>query len=123
MRQFQVKVNGVAYQVEVEEILDGKAPQPVAAAPVAQAPVAAAPQQTAKQPIPGGQEVKAPMPGTILGVKVIEGAEVEKGDALMVLEAMKMENEIAAPVSGKVKQILVQKGQSVNAGDVLMVLQ
>ena len=134
MRKFNITVNGVAYEVEVEEV--GAVPAavpaaPVAAAPVAAAPVAAAPAAAPKAaapaapkaaPVAGGVKVTAPMPGTILDVKVAQGASVKKGDILCVLEAMKMENEILASQDGTVAQVLVNKGASVNSGDVLCVL-
>ena len=105
MRQFNITVNGVQYSVAVEEV--GAASAPVAA-PVAAAPVA------------GGEKINAPMPGNILEVKVATGASVKKGDVLIILEAMKMENEIMAPCDGKVVSVSVQSGTSVNSGDVLI---
>lgn len=123
MRKFNITVNGVAYEVEVEEVKDGAAPVAAAPAPVKAAPApakAAAP--AAKAPVAAGAQVKAPMPGTILDVKVQQGQSVKKGDVLMVLEAMKMENEIMCPQDGTVAQVNVSKGASVNSGDVLCVL-
>lgn len=127
MRQFNITVNGVAYQVSVEET--GAASAPVAAAPVAApaaAPVAAAPvaapAAAPAAPVAGGEQVSSPMPGTILDIKVAQGAAVKKGDVLMVLEAMKMENEIMSPCDGTVKQLAVNKGASVNSGDLLIVI-
>ena len=105
MRTFNITVNGQTYVVDVEEV--GGAP---AAAPKAAAPVA------------GGEPVKAPMPGTILDVKVKAGDVVKGGQTLCVLEAMKMENEIPAPKDGTVAQVVVTKGASVNAGDALVIL-
>ena len=102
MRQFNITVNGVAYSVAVEEV--GAASAPVAA------------------PVAGGQKVNAPMPGTILEVRVTEGATVKKGDILLILEAMKMENEIMAPCDGTIKQVVAAKGASVNSGDPLIVI-
>lgn len=129
MRQFNITVNGVAYQVSVEET--GAVSAPVAAAPVAApaaAPVAAAPAAAPvpaaapAAPVAGGEQVTSPMPGTILDIKVAQGAAVKKGDVLMVLEAMKMENEIMSPCDGSVKQLAVNKGASVNSGDLLIVI-
>ena len=123
MRKFNITVNGVAYEVEVEEVGEGAAavPQKTAApAPKAAPAKAAAPQKAA--PVANGTKVNAPMPGTILEVKAQQGQSVKKGDVLMVLEAMKMENEIMCPQDGTVAQINVGKGASVNSGDVLCVL-
>ena len=114
MRKFNITVNGVAYEVEVEEVAEG-------AATVSPAPAAAAAPKAAA-PVAAGTQVKAPMPGTILEVKVSQGASVKKGDVLAILEAMKMENEILAPQDGTVAQVNVTKGASVNSGDVLVVL-
>ena len=76
----------------------------------------------AAAPVAGGQKVNAPMPGTILEVRVTEGATVKKGDILLILEAMKMENEIMAPCDGTIKQVVTAKGASVNSGDPLIVI-
>ena len=118
MKYFNITVNGVAYSVSVEETAAGAAP--VAAAPVA-APVApkAAP-AAAPKAAAGAVTVKAPMPGNILDVKVAAGASVKAGDVLVILEAMKMENEIVAPQDGTVASINVNKGDTVNSGDVLV---
>lgn len=130
MKKFQVTVNGNIYEVEVEEIGSGSvASTPVAApkaAPVAR-PVApkaakapaAAPKATAS--VPGGAtSITAPMPGTILDIKVSEGQQVDNGQVVAVLEAMKMENEIVAPAAGTVASVNVAKGAAVEAGDVLL---
>ena len=126
MRKFNITVNGVAYEVEVEEVAAGEASAPVAAAPKA-APKAAAPAAKPAAapkaaPVANGTKVNAPMPGTILDVKVAQGQAVKKGDVLLILEAMKMENEILAPQDGSIAQVNVSKGASVNSGDVLVVL-
>ena len=116
MRNFTITVNGTAYSVSVEENAAG-AP---AAAPVA-APAAAPVAAPAAAPA-AGEKLNAPMPGTILEVKTTEGASVKKGDVLVILEAMKMENEILAPRDAVVKQVLVSKGATVASGDALCVL-
>lgn len=115
MKNLTVTVNGVAYNVTVEENTNGAAP--VAAAPAAAAPApAAAPAAPAAA---GSVPVNAPMPGTILDIKVKAGAAVKAGDVVMILEAMKMENEISAPQDGTIASIDVRKGDTVNSGDVL----
>ena len=112
MKKYRVTVNGTAYEIELEE-LTGAAPAPAAAAP-APAPAAAP---------AGGEQVTSPMPGTILDVKVSQGASVKKGDVLMILEAMKMENEIMCPCDGKVASIHAAKGAAVESGTLLCVIQ
>lgn len=135
MRKFNVTVNGTVYEVEVEEV-GAAAPSPVKVAPVVtqapvaqapapapQAPKAEAPKPAAKpQVTAGGQSVKCPMPGTILDLRVKPGDVVKKGAILMILEAMKMENEILSPADGTVAQVLISKGASVNSGEVLVVI-
>ena len=91
MKNLTVTVNGVAYNVTVEENTNGA----------------------------GSVPVNAPMPGTILDIKVKAGAAVKAGDVVMILEAMKMENEISAPQDGTIASIDVRKGDTVNSGDVL----
>ena len=124
MRKFNITVNGTAYEVEVEEVAAGEsaAPKAAAAAPAPKAAPAAKPAAPKAAPVANGAKVNAPMPGTILDVKVSQGASVKKGDILVILEAMKMENEILAPQDGTVAQVNVSKGASVNSGDVLVVL-
>ena len=134
MRKFQIVVNGNTYIVDVEELNAGQTYAPVTAAPAAPAPAAAsapAPVQAAPAPAapaakaalaaaPAGAEtIKSPMPGTILDVKVSAGQAVKKGDVLMILEAMKMENEIMAPRDAVVASVNTTKGASVNSGDLL----
>lgn len=124
--KYIVSLNGKNYEVEVNEseaVLLSETAAPVAApaaAPVA-AP-AAAPAAPAAAPVAGGTNVASPMPGTILSVSVSAGQSVKAGDVLMVLEAMKMENDIVAPCDATVKQVLVAKGSVVNTDDILAVL-
>lgn len=132
--KYKITLKGTTYEVEVEKgeamILDeyeAKSPVPpapaavapvaVAAAPVAAAPVAAAPAAVA-----AGTVVEAPLPGNIFAIKVKEGDAVKSGDLLIVIEAMKMENEVCAPCDGVVKQIAVSKGAMVATGDTLVVI-
>ena len=135
MRKFNIKVNGQAYEVEVEEVAGGFAPAPVvpvAASPApAVAPVAApAPEKAevkaAPAPAPvaapaGGTQLKAPMPGTVIDFKATNGAADKKGQTVLILEAMKMENEIVAPVDGVIT-FVASKGASVNTDDLLAVI-
>ena len=116
MKQYTITVNGVAYDVTVEEKNGGVVSAPKAvekSAPAASAPVASAPQAAAKE---GNVAVSAPMPGKILAVKAKEGDSVKAGDVLLVLEAMKMENDIVAPQDGVVASINVRVGDSVESG-------
>jgi glutaconyl-CoA decarboxylase len=144
MKKFKVVVNGEPFEVDVEEIT-GAMPQidvrptarPVPAAPkaapprpaptvtappaatrLAAAPTAAKPAVTAKPGV-----VCALMPGSVIDIKVNAGEQVKTGDVIIILEAMKMENEITAPKDGMVKEIKVQKGQAVNTGDELIVIE
>ena len=137
MKKYNIVVNGVAYAVEVEEVGAGSAPAaapapsaapapapvaaPVAAAPSAPAPAPAA--APAAAPSAGAQIVECPMPGTILDIKVKPGDSVAAGQVLLILEAMKMENEIMAQGAGIVETVQVTKGASVNAGDILISLK
>ncbi|MBQ2275985.1 MAG: biotin/lipoyl-binding protein [Lachnospiraceae bacterium] len=120
MKNYRITVNGTAYDVAVEELAEGAvASQPVAAPKAAPAAPKAAPKAAPAAGAAGAVKVNAPMPGKVLSVKAAVGQAVKKGDVLLVLEAMKMENEIVAPQDGTVASIQVSAGQSVEAGDVL----
>ena len=148
MKEFQFKLNGAEYKCAVEELEAGKtkvtvngkvyeveteaAPKaeakPVAKpAPVAPKPAAApaAPKAEAKPaaaPAAGGVQVKSPLPGSVIKVLVSEGQAVKRGETLLTLESMKMENAIMAEADGVVKQIAVTPGQNVMQDDLLIVL-
>lgn len=116
MKNYKITVNGTEYDVVVEETSGGQA----SGAPAAKsAPAKKAPAKKASSGAQGGIKVSAPMPGKILSVKVSAGNAVKKGDVIMILEAMKMENEIVAPEDGTVASIEVNEGASVEAGSVL----
>ena len=115
MKRYNITVNGKAYDVAVEEVGGSTAAAPVAAAPVAAAPAAPA-------PVADGTKVTAPMPGTILDIKVAVGDTVKSGQAICVLEAMKMENDVNAPCDGKVLSVNTTKGSAVETGAVLAVI-
>ncbi len=112
MKKYKVNVNGTSYEVEIELVSETKSAKS-ANAPIAEAPKAAG----------EGEQVKSPMPGTILDVKVKAGDSVKKGQVLVVLEAMKMENEIMAGTDGTVTSVAVSKGASVGTGDMLLTIK
>ena len=110
MKKYKVTVNGTAYEITLEEIGADEATAKTAEKPAA--------------PVSGGEgeNVSSPMPGNILAVNVKNGDAVKKGDVLMILEAMKMENEITSPCDGTVKALNVSKGSAVETGTVLCVI-
>ncbi|MDE7293500.1 MAG: biotin/lipoyl-binding protein [Oscillospiraceae bacterium] len=118
MKRFNITVNGKSYDVAVEEVGSGAASAPTAAPAAAAAP-APAPAAATPAPAGDGTPVKAPMSGNILDVKVNVGDTVSSGQVIIVLEAMKMENDIVAPCAGKVTSIAVKKGETVNSDTVL----
>lgn len=147
MKTFRVTVDGQSYTVQVEEVEEpsgnsagsesARLSQPKPAPNAKKAPEKKEPAEEVKaetasdmtekpsqaKPAPtGGTNVKAPMPGSVLEVKVSAGDEVKEGDVLLVLEAMKMENELTASQAGTVSEVLVKKGDTVNSGDPLVVL-
>ena len=134
MKNLIITVNGVSYDVQVEEVGSSAAPRvsapaaapaaaPVAAPAAPAAQPAAAPAPAAKPAGPQGSvKVQAPMPGTILSVKVSVGQQIKKGDTVAVLEAMKMENEIPAPQDGTVSSVDVSNGATVETGATIVTL-
>ena len=123
MKNYRVTVNGVAYDVVVEELNGSAAPAPVAAAPASAPKAAPAPAAAPKASGNAGAiAVKAPMPGNLIKVNVKVGDAVKKGDVLCVLEAMKMENDIMAPADGVVASVEAAKGASVATDAVLVTL-
>ena len=132
--KYKVTLNDRTYEVEVEAgkamlldeyaaVVPAAAPAAPAAAPAAPAAAPAPAPAPAAAPAPvAGEAVNAPMPGNILKVNVTAGQSVNEGDVLVILEAMKMENEIMAPKAGTVAQVLVSKGSTVDTGATLVVL-
>ena len=144
MKEFSFKINGAEYKCAVEELEGGKtqvtvngkvygveteapakpvaAPKAAPAAKSAAAPAAAPKAEAPKAAPAGGVQVKSPLPGSVIKVLVSEGQAVKKGDTLLTLESMKMENAIMAETDGTVKQIAVTPGQNVMQDDLLIVL-
>lgn len=128
--KYKITLQGRTYEIEVERgeamVLDeyeAKAPVPTAPAAPAAAAVAAAPAAApAAGPVAAGTKVDSPLPGNVLQVKVSVGQTVKAGDVLVIIEAMKMENEVAAPCDGVVRQIVAEKGAVVATGDTLLVI-
>lgn len=135
MRKFVINVSGKTYEVEVEEITAGAsspttsyiapAPTPTATVTPAPAPAAKAPEKPAAAPSgrTGAKKINSPMPGSIFDIKVSVGQEVKRGDVLLILEAMKMENEIMADQDGTIVSVNVNKGDSVDTGDILVTME
>ena len=126
MKKFNITVNGTAYEVEVEEVkvAGASAPKKAAAAPApAAAPAApAAPKKAAQSAGAGEHSIDAPMPGKIVKLVASVGQSVQAGDVLLILEAMKMQNEITADAAGTVKAFNVAAGEAVKNGDSLVIL-
>jgi len=134
MKSYKISVNGQSYDVTVEEVGASPqaqayaAPRPAPAAPAPSAVPLAAPAPSTPAPSApattagGGIQVKSPMPGTLLSFRIAQGQSVKAGEVLLILEAMKMENEIVAPAAGVVAALRVAEGASVNTGDVLVEL-
>lgn len=125
--KYKVTLNGRTYEVEVEagkamlvDEYEAYAPAPAAAAAPVATPAAPAAAPAAPVATVAGDAVKAPMPGVVLKVQVQQGQAVKAGQVLVILEAMKMENEILAPQDGTVASVNVNKGDTVNSGDVLV---
>ena len=123
MKTYNITVNGVTYVVNVEEVSGAAAPAAAPAPVAAPAPApAAAPKAAAPKASAGAVSVKAPMPGNIMKINVKAGQAVKKGDVLIVLEAMKMENDICAPDDGTVASVEVSQGATVETDAVLVTL-
>lgn len=122
VRRFRIRIDGQEFEVEAEEILADTPPELRPRALEQGEAVAHAPATPEILPAGDGLAISAPLPGTIAAIKVGEGDQVVAGQVLVILEAMKMENEISAPKAGTVKQIAVEKGQSVAVGDALVII-
>ena len=125
MKVYKIKVNGKSYRVELEAIDEvASAPSAAPAAP------AAKPAEAPKKPEPSapvaageGQQVLSPIQGAVVKVVAKEGSHVKKGDVLLVIEAMKLENDVVSPFDGEVAKILVEKGQTVTAKEVIALIK
>lgn len=124
--KYKITLQGKTYEIEVKRgeamVLDEyEALAPVTSAPVAPTPVSV-PVAAAAAPVAAGTPVTSPLPGNVLKINVSQGQAVRAGDVVVIIEAMKMENEITAPCDGTVKQIVAAKGAVVNTGDILLVI-
>ena len=127
MKKYRVNVNGTDYEITLDEVTGAEASKP--SAPVAQPAPAAAPAPAEAPAAPaataapaGGEQILSPMPGNILNVNVKVGDAVKKGQVLLILEAMKMENEIMAPKDGTITSVNVQNGSTVESGALLVTI-
>ncbi len=125
--KYKVTLNNRTYEVEVEAgkamlVDEYEAYAPAPAAPAAPAPAAAAPAPAAPEALAAGEAVNAPMPGNILKIEVKQGDTVKAGQLMVILEAMKMENEIVAPKAGTVAQVVAKVGDKVDTGAALIVI-
>ncbi|GAA0732595.1 biotin/lipoyl-containing protein [Clostridium oceanicum] len=127
MEKYKIKLNERIYEVEVEEVLDENEECSTTSdfeeEKVSSSKVKNNVEKKPKDKIENEETISAPMPGDIVDVKVREGEKIKKGEVLMILEAMKMENEIVSPTDGNVSRINVNKGDSVNLGDRLVLIQ
>jgi len=123
MKKYRVNVNGTNYEIELEAMSEGDINKTAAAvsAPTP-APTAAPAAAPAAAPIANATKVKSPMPGTIMSVSIAQGENVKKGQVLMVLEAMKMENEIMSPADGRIVLLNVTSGATVDTGTLLCMI-
>ncbi len=122
MKKYNITVNGTSYEVFVEEVGATSNSSVPYTPPTSSAPQKSYVTKSTSEAPSGGNKVSAPMPGTILDIKVSSGQSVKKGDVICVLEAMKMENDIPAPCDGIVASVNVQKGASVAANDVIAII-
>lgn len=123
MKKYIIKVNGTPYEVEVQEIGGtSTAAAPAAVKPKTKTTAGQQVVKTAQPVVASAGDVAAPMPGTVLKVKVAVGDTVTKGQVLLILEAMKMENEIVSPIDGKVTALYVEPGKSVSAREVMVTI-